>query len=227
MSATASEAFWEGRAVVPRVNAVKRCRKSPGSCGKCGRKISKRDPYRFWKFRFGGRRVRCMEARCSPRASDLTNSDKLSRVYAVGETIEDAIEAFRKDFDVEALKGACGGAAEELREVAGEYRESAESVESGMNGNRMPICDELEEKADNLESKADEIDQAAGDLEEFDEEAAEEEAEAEVDEAEEKDDEIIDNVETRRKMLVGEKKKEWAEEQVSGVEDFTSIEVDG
>ena len=154
-----------------RVQTVEKSLKSPGACGKCNTIIAKGQPYRWFKFRYGGggKRVRCTAAACAPRPSELTGSDKLSRVYAVGESVSDALEAFRESYDLDDLKSALTDGAEQLREVAGEYRESAENMESGMNGNRMPMCDELEEKADHLEGVADELDSAEANLPERDE----------------------------------------------------------
>lgn len=217
---------------MPRVKTVNKARKSPGSCSKCGKKLEAGQSYRWWKFRYGGKRFRCTNAACSPRQSDLTTSDKLSRCYAAGESIEDAISEFQKNFDLEDLRGAMEGAAGELREVAEEYRESASNVESGMNGNRMPICDELEEKADNLDSKADEIESAASELEDFDEDRAKEEAEADLEaeqgvvegEAAEQSD---DDRETEIKKLIDEKKEEWVEEQAAKAEEFTDLSPEG
>lgn len=165
-----------------RVNTVSKSLKAQGECGKCRKEIKKGDGYRWWQFRFGGggKCVRCLAPTCRPRQSELTGSDKLSRVYAVGESVEDAISAFREDKDVDSLKTALTDGAEQLREVAQEYRDSSESIESGMN-NRMPACDELEEKADSLESTADEMESAEANL-------AEREGE---DEEEATDDEIV------------------------------------
>jgi len=212
---------------MPRVNTVKKARKSPGDCPKCSKKIAKGMAYIWWKFRYGGKRIRC--ASCPrPRQSELTNSDKLSRCYATGEAVGDAIDAFRKDYDEESLRSALESAAEELREVAQEYRDSADNVESGMNGNRMPICDELEEKADNLEGKADELDDAAANIQEFDEDQAKEEAETEAGEAMaeeggdkvEKDDAAFD---AKVEEILKEKKDEWADEQVQDAENLTDL----
>lgn len=203
---------------MPRVKTVAKARKSPGECPKCGKKIKKGTSYRWWKFRFGGKRIRCTECP-GPRQSELTNSDKLSRCYAAGESIQDAIDDFQKDEDVENLRATMESAAEEIREVAQEYRDSAQNVEDGMNGNRMPICDELEEKADNLEGKADEIEQAAADLEEFNEEEAEEEAKEEAKEGG-KDGPTAEEI-------LKDKKETWAEEQVSKAEEHTDISPEG
>lgn len=151
-----------------RVNTVEKSLKSPGNCGRCNKTIKKGEPYRWTKPRYGGKKIRCMDAACRFRSSDLTSSDKLSRAHAAGEAVEDALEAFRESREIEDLNSALSDAAEQLREVAGEYRESADNMESGMNGNRMPMCDELEEKAQNLEDKADEMD--GGSLPELEEE---------------------------------------------------------
>jgi len=211
---------------VPRVTSVEKARKSPGTCGKCGKKIPAGTSYIWWKFRYGGRRIRCVTCP-RPRQSELTNSDKLSRCYAAGEEISDAIDSFRKDFDEEGLRSALEGAASEIREVAEEYRESSSNVESGMNGNRMPICDELEEKADNLDSKADEIESASSELEEFDEDKAKEEAEeeagAEIKEGA-KDDSAF---EAKVEEILKDKKDEWVEEQAAKAEEFTDISPEG
>lgn len=202
-----------------RVTSVAKARKSPGSCAKCNKKIEPGQPYIWWKFRYGGKIKRCTNCP-RPRVSELIASDKLSRVCAAGESIEDALAEFDKTGELEDLKSAAESAAEELREVAQEYRDSADNVESGMN-NRMPICDELEEKADNLESKADEIESAASDLEEFDEDAAREEAEGELDEFKEGD------REAKIKELIAEKRQDWIERIRGEIEEFTDIEVEG
>ena len=210
---------------MPRVNSVDKARKSPGQCGKCGKAIPKGRPYIHWKFRYGGKRIRC--ASCPrPRQSELTNSDKLSRCYGAAEAIEDAIAQFHKDYDEEGLRTAMEDAANEIQEVAGEYRDSASNVESGMNGNRMPICDELEEKADTLESKASDLESAAAEIEEFDEDQAKEEAENEA--REEMGDEAKgDDFDKKVEEILQGKKDDWADEQASKAEEFTDLSPEG
>lgn len=211
---------------MPKVISVVKARKSPGTCGKCAKPIKEGTSYVWWKFRYGGKRVRCTTCP-RPRQSELTNSDKLSRCYAAGEGISDAIDQFHKDGDIEDLRSALESAAQDIREVAEEYRESASNVENGMNGNRMPICDELEEKADNLDSKADEIEQAAGSLEDFDEDQAKEEAEEEAGEEIKEGEKTDDAFDTKVEEILKSKKEDWIEEQVSGVEEFTDISPEG
>lgn len=151
-----------------RVTRVEKARQSPGSCGKCQKKLKKGDSYLWWKFRYGGKRIRCTEDACAPRTSELISSDKLSRSMAAGEAIEDAVRTFKKDFNLEALTNEVESAAEEVREVAGEYQESSDNIESGF-GHETEQSGELREKAENLEQKATDIEDAAGNLKSFEE----------------------------------------------------------
>lgn len=149
---------------MPRVTTVKKARKAQGSCGRCGDALPKGSAYRWWKFRYGGKRKRCMKPSCAPRGSDLTSSDKLSRVYAAQENLEDAIAEWDRE-SVHDLQAAAEAAAEEIREVAQEYQDSADSIRESFS--ESPTADECEERAQELEDWADEIESAASDMEEF------------------------------------------------------------
>jgi hypothetical protein len=109
-----------------------------------------------------------MKPGCSPRPSDLTGNDKLSRVYGAQESVEDVLATWDTtspgDCDKDSLEDALTTAAETIREVGEEYRESAEAINETAEGS--PIAEECEEKADGLESWADEIESAASDLDE-------------------------------------------------------------
>lgn len=72
---------------MPRVNRVKKCRKAQGECGACGRKIEVGDGYLFWEFRYGGKRVRCLD--CPPRRQDLTQSAFWATVYDIEDQLGD------------------------------------------------------------------------------------------------------------------------------------------
>lgn len=80
---------------MPRVNRVEKCRKSPGKCTRCSKKIKKGDPYLWWKFNFGPKYVRCSASACSPKPSELTRSEFWGRVRDLqaegfgGENFED------------------------------------------------------------------------------------------------------------------------------------------
>ena len=191
---------------MPRVTTVLKARKSPGECGKCGVEIKPGAAYRWWKFRYGGKRVRCMVCP-GPRASELTNNDKLSQCYAAGEALDDALRAFERDYDLDALRGAAEDAGSEVRAAGEAYRESADNIESGF-GHETEQSQEFAQKADNLESKADEIESCISDLEAFDEEGVK------IGKGEDE------------KARIKEARKEWAEGIVSEVEQYTDIDPD-
>lgn len=127
---------------MPRVNTVKRARKAQGTCGRCGATIGIGDPYRWWRFRYGGRRVRCMRATCAPRGSELTQARWGNALAA----IEDAQAAVDHASSAEELEALAQDVAEAIDEVAEEYREAAEQM--GGAG------EQLEEWADQVEGAA-------------------------------------------------------------------------
>lgn len=155
-----------------RTHVVEHCRKSPGNCGKCGVTIKKGEAYYWWAFRYGGKHIRCRLH--SPRQSDLTSSDKLSRAYAASEGVEDAVSALRQAVvpvtvgltsddpgtdpvpgvealyqAVEDLKGSLEEQASEAEDIASEYNESADNIEQTFSSSST--ADECREKAETLE----------------------------------------------------------------------------
>lgn len=100
---------------MPRVNRVDKSRKSPGNCGKCGTEIKAGDPYVWWKFRFGGKHIRCGKSECGPKPADLTQSEFLSTLYGIqSQNFEDCesitdLESARDDAvsDLESLRDEC------------------------------------------------------------------------------------------------------------------------
>lgn len=142
---------------MPRINHVKKAQKDQGTCGGCSKPIKKGEPYKWIKFRFGGKRKRCES--CTFRASDLTNSDKLSRVYGAQETAQDALSEVTYDevsCDASEVKEILSDAASEIREVGEEYQESCDNImEHFPSGNST--SEECEEKANELEGWADEL----------------------------------------------------------------------
>lgn len=131
------------------------------------------DGYRWIKFNRGPKKIRCMKPECAFRASDMTTSDKLSRVYAAQETAQDVVDSWDGE-DIETLREALQTAAEEIREVASEYNESADNMEQAFP-NGSPTIDDCREKAESLESWADELEQ--NDLTEWDGPEEEDESE--------------------------------------------------
>jgi hypothetical protein len=65
---------------MPRVNHVKKCRKSHGKCGRCGAKIKKGFAYIWWKFNYGAKYIRCDQPCCRPKPSELTRSEFWGRI---------------------------------------------------------------------------------------------------------------------------------------------------
>lgn len=129
---------------MPRVHYVKKARKTvKGTC------IKKGEPYYWWKFRRGGKHT----SPTRPRQSQLTQSDKKSRAYAAAEQLEDiSVDA---DADLDDLKGQVESIADEIEEIASEYRESRENMPEALQDSDVgQLC---EENADALESWADEV----------------------------------------------------------------------
>ena len=150
---------------MPQIIYVKKSRKSPGIC-KCGKRIRKGKPYQHWSFRYGGKRIRCMEPGCKPRPSELTPNGKWSTLFGAQETVEDAIAALKSDGDLEGLQSALSEAAEEIRSVGEELREGSENIESGFEHSTSQ-SEAMEEGADQCDTVADSFESVSGDLEDF------------------------------------------------------------
>lgn len=164
---------------MPRVTFVKKAQKAPGQCGKCGIKIKVGDSYRWWKFRYGGKRVRCDKAECAPRASDLTQSEFYSTLYSIQDSLEEAISNQSAD-DMRS-------AAEELRSLGEECSDKRsnmpDSLQYSETGELLETrSDECSSRADEIESAADEMDDLTTDWEEYAEEQSIERNEDESDE---------------------------------------------
>lgn len=143
---------------MPRVNIIKKARKSPGKCGKCGCKIEAGQPYKHWSFRISSgkayisrKHIRCIKAECSPKQSELTQSEFYSALYAIQET-GFAGETF------EALQSERDDIAGELNNLASEqddkFNNMPEGLQQGSSGQL------LEERKEALESAASELESA-------------------------------------------------------------------
>lgn len=98
-----------------------------------------------------------------PRPSQLTSSDKLSRAYAIVESIEDAEKTATVPSDlVEALNNA----AQEANDLADEYQESLDNMPEGLQ--QGPTGEEIQMKVDALQSYASELEDAASEIEQLD-----------------------------------------------------------
>lgn len=146
---------------MPRVHFVKKARKP-------NQVVSQKDidaakageegaaSYYWWKFRFGGKHV----SKERPRASQLTQSDKLSRLYGARESLEDII--INSIGDMEEAISTMEEASSEVREVADEYQESADNQREYFPDSEQ--ADECEEKSQEASAFADEIDNAQSEI---------------------------------------------------------------
>lgn len=142
-----------------RVNRVEKCRQSPGKCGKCGCEIKVGDPYRWWKFRYGGKQIRCLELKCNPRGSELTSNPFQSALLKITEDIEDAIGQARSQTDPTIAISAFRDGAEELRNLGQEQQEKLDNMPEGLQqGDTGQL---LENRANECEDKACELESAA------------------------------------------------------------------
>lgn len=119
-----------------RVNNVKASRVDQGVCGFCREPLPAGTPYRWTKARYGPKKVRCMKPQCAFRNSDLTSNEKLSRAYAAGESVEDALLTITMAVHVKQILEQCQTlsnvveeAMSELEEAAMEFEESADNIE--------------------------------------------------------------------------------------------------
>src|SRR3990167_6691124 len=148
---------------MPRVMIVKKAQKAQGECGKCNAKIKKGDGYKWWKFRFGGRHVRCLKTECAPRPSDLTQSEFYGTLYGIEESLGTAIEDFRNGGEPADLAGTLNELAEELRQLGSECQDKLDNMPEGLQqGDTGQL---LENRAQECESKADELESAASEIE--------------------------------------------------------------
>jgi hypothetical protein len=140
-----------------RINYVDKAAKDQGKCEHCGQAIPKGYGYKWIKPRYGGKRRRHLTCP-SWRPSEMTSS-KMSGVLAAQEGFDDFLSGWNPEDGVGAVTDALSTAADEIRGVAEEYRESAQNIEDGF-GHEVYMSQELNEKADELESWADDVENA-------------------------------------------------------------------
>lgn len=148
---------------MPKVMLVKKARKAHGQCGKCSVRIERGDAFRWWKFRYGGLHIRCLKPGCSPKPSDLTQSEFYGSLYGIQESIEDALESFRTGGELIDCASALNAAAQELRNLGEECQGKLDNMPEGLQqGDTGQL---LENRAQECESKADELESAASEIE--------------------------------------------------------------
>ncbi len=160
-----------------RVTRVTKARKDQGPCGKCREEIRAGSPYLHWSFRYGGKHRRCTKPGCAPKPSDTTSNEKVSRLLAIQEGLEEIVGNRKGSED---LVAALNDAGSEAREVSGEYEEGAQNIEMGF-GHETEQSTELQETGERVEEWADALEEAASEIEDF------EQGEEDADEAEPED----------------------------------------
>jgi uncharacterized phage infection (PIP) family protein YhgE len=146
---------------MPRLHSVAKARTDQGNCLRCSKPIKAGDAYYWFKNRLGRMSIRKVFCKAHPpKASDMTTSDKLSRLYAAQETLEEAIAAASCTSD---LVQALNEAAEQAREVGDGYRDSVSNMPENLQSSST--AQEMEEKADQCEGWADELESTASDIE--------------------------------------------------------------
>lgn len=116
---------------MPKVIRVKKCRKSPGKCGRCGTTIEKGQPYLYWEFAYSPKSIRCAAPACSPKPKDLTRSAFWGTVYGIQEEKWDADNID----DMVSRKEDVVGQLEELRDEQEEKKSNMpDSLQDGATG---------------------------------------------------------------------------------------------
>lgn len=146
---------------MPTVNRVEHARKPQGTC-RCGKAINVGDAYVWWKFRYGGRHVRCTSPLCAPKASDLTQSEYLSTIATISEMEVDSSS-------VEGLAGSIESIKDEIENLQSETEDKLNNMPDSLQ--QGPTGELLQERIDSMDSVISDLEGIETD---FDEEAPEE-----------------------------------------------------
>ncbi len=154
---------------MPRVNRVEKARVDQGTC-RCGKEIKRGDAYKWIKFRFGGRRIKCAD--CDFKASELTQSEFLGQVY----DLNDRIAAITDDMSLEDIQSEVDDIATEFENLASECEDKLSNMPEGLQQGSV---------GEMLQSRSDSCNEVAGNLQgvdfDFDEESERESAVEELD----------------------------------------------
>jgi len=134
---------------MPKINHVEKAQKDQGTCAGCGGEIKKGDPYKWIKFRFGGRKVRC--ASCKFKDSDLTQSEFLSQVY----DLNDRIVGLSDLDNLDDLQSEVEDIASGYEALADECYEKKENMPEGLQ--QGSVGEMLEERSDGCREVADNL----------------------------------------------------------------------
>lgn len=152
---------------MPRVHYVKAAKDYPDY------DIKKGDMYYYWKFRTSSKRS---ISKTRPRQSQLTTSDKLSRVYGAQEDLEDIMAQWDEDTEVGEIEEAIEACWNELESVKDEYQDSLDNMPEPLQ--EGPTGQEIQEKIDSLDNTVNELQSITVELPEAKDDNTEEREEA-------------------------------------------------
>jgi len=133
---------------MPRVIHVLKARKDVKNSD-----IKKGESYYWWKFKFGGKHV----SRTMPKQSQLTQSDFLQQIYAIGERIEDMTTDDDFESEIDSLKSDLESLRDETQDKHDNMPDQLQDAPTGeMLQNR---CDEIDSMIDELDGVELEIDE--------------------------------------------------------------------
>lgn len=184
-----------------RVTKVDSCRKAQ-KCDKCGSKIKVGEPYLWWKFRFGGKRTRCMDAGCKPRPSDLTQSEFLG-TYG---DLEQAWNEIDASGGIDDAVSAAKGIADDIRTLGDDCQGKLDNMPEQLQYGDVGTL--LQERVDGCKNLSSEIESAADEAESN---GSEEELASEYDALKNKPEKLD------KQQWIAERQKEIIEEMVSNV----------
>lgn len=137
---------------IARLHRVEKCRKSPGSCGKCSAVIQPGESYRWWT---GGFRSRSKSLRCKNCPSPSDSQRESNSSYAILWDARDEFYAAVDDAKTnEELKSAAEDAASAVRDAISDWEDKKSNLENGFP-NGCPAIEEIDEKIGEAESLAD------------------------------------------------------------------------
>lgn len=141
-----------------RVTSVNKAQSDVGKCCRagCTTEIKIGDSYRWFKFRNGPKRVFCSAHR--PKSSEMTQSDKLSTLYAAREHAEELLAT--EDIGREDISAELNDCAQAARDVGEEYQSSLDNMPE-----QLQESSGIQEKIDACEQWADELESAASEVE--------------------------------------------------------------
>ena len=166
-----------------RANFVKKARKDNPAC-------KKGESYYWWKFRFGSKNY----SKTKPRQSQLTQSDFLSQIYGICETIEDMTIESNFENEIDEIKSELETLQSECEEKRDNMPEQLQDTGSGeLLQERYDSIDEMMSELDGIDTEVNE-ESIKADLEREEDESEKEFNERAEQEVDSKKEEILDEI---------------------------------